>query len=102
MIQYIQGKTHRWITNFLISHSERVVLHGWSQILPDITVFWGPQGTVLGPLMFLIYINGLPDCIKHSTVRLFADDCIIYKDILSSRDTHLLQMDINANEQIHV
>jgi len=91
----IQGKTHRWITNFLISRSQRVVLDR-VQSFPISVSSGVPQGTVLGPLMFLIYINDLPDCIKHSTVRLFTDDCIIYKDILSSRDTHLLQMDINA------
>ena len=37
-----------------------------------------PQGTVLGPILFLIYINDLPDCIMYSTIRLFAEDCIIY------------------------
>ena len=55
-----------------------------------------PQGTVLGPILFLIYINDLPDCIKHSTIGLFADDCIIYRQILNDNDTLLLQEDINA------
>ena len=91
----IQGKTHKWITNFLIGRSQRVVLDGVQS--SSISVSSGvPQGTVLGPLMFLVYINDLPNCIKHSTVRLFADDCIIYKDISSSKDTRLLQMDINS------
>ena len=40
-----------------------------------------PQETVLGPILFLIYINDLPDCVSHSNIRLFADDCII-RDVL--------------------
>ena len=39
-----------------------------------------PQGTVLGPRLFLTYVNDLPDNI-HSTVRLFADDCVLYREI---------------------
>ena len=55
-----------------------------------------PQGTVLGPLLFLIYINDLPDYIKHSTIRLFADDCILYRPIKCDHDALLLQEDINS------
>ena len=44
----------------------------------------------LNPLLFLIYINDLPENI-HSSVRLFADDCVLYKKIMSIRDTMILQ-----------
>jgi hypothetical protein len=40
-----------------------------------------PQGTVLGPILFLIYINDFPEYLTHSKLRLFADDSIIYKEI---------------------
>ena len=40
-----------------------------------------PQGTVLGPIIFLIYINDFSEYLQHSTLRLFADDSIIYKKI---------------------
>ena len=55
-----------------------------------------PQGTVLGPILFLIYINDFPEYLQHSTLRLFADDSIIYKEIKTINDAHNLQLDIDA------
>ena len=55
-----------------------------------------PQGTVLGPLLFLVYINNLPDYINHSTIRLFADDCILHRSIQNEHNILLLQEDINS------
>ena len=53
-----------------------------------------PQGTVLGPLLFLVYINDLPKCVK-SKIRLFADDAYLYHTIYSVQDTADLQNDLN-------
>ena len=53
-----------------------------------------PQGSVLGPLPFLLYINDLPNNIT-STIRLYADDAIVYRIIHSNDDIKKLQEDVN-------
>ena len=53
-----------------------------------------PKGSVLGPVLFLMFINDLPDNINSST-RLFADDCILYRHIRNNNEQHLLQEDLD-------
>ena len=57
-----------------------------------------PQGTVLGPLLFLVFINDLPDNVS-SNVRLFADDCLLYRRINTPEDTNILQQDLRHLEE---
>ena len=91
----ITGPLHHWIHDFLIGRQQTVIING-SKSIP-ITVNSGvPQGTVLGPLLFLIYINDLPDCISPGTkVRLFADDCIVYRTIKTTQDSEILQRELD-------
>jgi len=73
-----------------------VVLDGQSS--NDAPVTSGvPQGTVIGPLLFLVYINDLPDRVS-STARMFADDCLLYQTIQYVQDTTILQADRNGKQ----
>ena len=57
-----------------------------------------PQGTVLGPILFLIYINNLHECIVDSTLSCFADDSRITKKITTTSDVKTLQSDLHNVE----
>ena len=54
-----------------------------------------PQGSVLGPCLFVTFINSLPEVVENSEVYLFADDTKIYKEIYNETDCDLLQNDLN-------
>jgi hypothetical protein len=54
-----------------------------------------PQGTVLGPVLFLVYINDIADDLD-SSIRLFADDCLLYREVKNANDQQLLQNDLDT------
>ena len=56
-----------------------------------------PQGSVLGPYLFLLYINGMPDTIQ-SNIRLFTDDTTMYLTVSNQTDCQVLQKDLNRLE----
>ncbi|KAI8488562.1 hypothetical protein Bbelb_335910 [Branchiostoma belcheri] len=92
----IRGPILDWIRSFLQNRSMWVVADG--ECSPSTCVLSGvPQGTVLGPLLFLIYINDLPSRLSPgTTARLFADDCLIYREIRGQGDQVILQKDLIA------
>ena len=73
----------------------RIEISKWSLTSSRAAVTSGvPQGTVLRPLLFLVYINDLPSRVS-SSVRLFADDCLLYRVIRDQQDAASLQTDLN-------
>lgn len=84
----------KWIECFLTNRSQFVFANGHNSSSRE--VHSGvPQGSVLGPLLFLIYINDLSSVIS-STIHLFADDCVIFREITNDNDVNVLQSDLNA------
>ena len=89
----IQGTTLYWVMDFLHGRNQQVVIDGETSSPAEVTS-GVPQGTVLGPTLFLIYINDIAENIK-SNIRLFADDCVVYRQIDSTQDHVILQEDLN-------
>jgi len=76
------------------THTESRCIDGYMS--QEASVLSGvPQGTVLDPLLFLIFINDITENIS-SPIRLFADDCLIYREIWSPSDCHFLQEDLDT------
>ncbi|MEW8548673.1 MAG: reverse transcriptase family protein, partial [Candidatus Thiodiazotropha sp.] len=93
----IRGNTLRWIKDFLDNRSQAVILNGSNS--DSIPVSSGvPQGSVLGPILFLAYINDLPDQVR-SRVRLFADDTAMYLALDIQGDSEILQKDLESLEK---
>ena len=74
----IDSNLHRWISSWLTERTQQVVVDGDYSSCKKVRS-GVPQGTVLWPLMFLLYINDIGDHLNHSTIRLFADDCLLYR-----------------------
>jgi hypothetical protein len=91
----ISGTLLKWFTDYLNERRQRVVVDGISSSFLYATS-GVPQGSILGPLLFLIFANDLPNAAKHSTVPMFADDSKCYRQITQPRDRNLLQSDLDS------
>ena len=92
----IQGNVLQWISSYLADRQQRVCLDGefssWGNISAGV-----PQGSILGPLLFLIFINDITEIIQFSQIRLFADDTCLFIDVDNRQHCRdLIEIDLKA------
>ena len=90
----ISGALLAWIKCFLTGRKQRVVIRGqssaWVPVLSGV-----PQGSVLGPLLFVLYVDDIDSCFLHSTVLKYADDVKVVSALTSDDSCQLLQSDLD-------
>ena len=89
----IEGEVLQWIKAFLSGRTQQVLVEGALSDRSPVTS-GVPQGSVLGPLLFLLYVNDIPNQL-HSSVKLFADDCKLFNSVQSPQARHQLQKDLH-------
>ena len=91
----IGGPLLTWIQQFLTGRKQRVVVSGqtsqWYDVISGV-----PQGSVLGPVLFVVYINTMLEVTKAEDIYLFADDTKLFKEISSVEDIYDLQTDVDG------
>ena len=91
----IGNSLHQWIHSFLTNRTQSVLVDGATSS-PTAVLSGVPQGTVLGPLLFLVCINNIcKDLSLGTIIRLFTDDSLIYRHILKLEDAETLLKDLN-------
>ena len=89
----IQGNLLNWIEDFLSDRRQKVIVNGaesdWKNVTSGV-----PQGSVIGPLLFICYINDLPYILDDCLCKIFADDCKIYNKVGSQEDQDAMRRNL--------
>lgn len=92
----IHGNLLRWFSSYITDRCQTVVLNGFCSQSRFSTIPSGvPQGSILGPLLFTLFINDIHTCFSHSHYLLFADDMKVYRKVDTIHDCLLLQQDLD-------
>ena len=92
----MSGASLAWFQSYLTSRFQRAVIGQAKSCNRRVSVRV-PQGSILRPLLFSIYVNNLPTCLKHTSLTLFADDTAVYCSTKSSRDLQqMLNEDLDS------
>ena len=90
----VGGKSLKWLSSFLTGRKQRLSVENstsqWKLVTSGV-----PQGSVLGPVLFTVYINDMPDRV-HSLIQLFANDTKVGRVIHCMEDSTALQADMNS------
>ena len=91
----IDGPLLKWFESYLSARKQRVVINGtyssWSEVKSGVI-----QGSILGPVLFLMFVNDMPEVLRSSNLAMFADDSKCFKAIRSFSDCSALQTDLSA------
>ena len=90
----IKGKIYDWIKDFLSDRYQTVCVDGSLSIFA-LVISGVPQGSVLGPILFILFINELDDSILDSILGKFADDTRVQRHISQATDSAILQKDLD-------
>ena len=91
----VRGKTYNWIESFLQNRTQKVVVNDeasdYAPVLSGV-----PQGGILSGMFFILYINDLPQNLKHTEVFMYADDAKLLSEVLNNQSLTEIQQDLDS------
>lgn len=90
----IRGDLLRWFSSYVRNRTQRVVINGFQSDTVRVTS-GVPQGSILGPLLFILFINDVNTCFRNSKLLLYADDLKVFRPVTNIQDCRLLQEDLD-------
>lgn len=90
----IKGNLLRWFLSYVSNRQQAVVINGHTSRISPVTS-GVVQGSILGALLYTLFVNDISSCFKHSHFLMFADDLKIYRPIKNITDSSLLQEDLD-------